>query len=289
MAYTLLNQIFYKHNKFDTQDDLQALEPYSLNVKFIQQYTRLIQSLSKVESQPVELPTIGGPTIVSPIMFELPKVELPKVELPKHRNFSPRKDDTLFWSIYVLHHGEAEYTMIGGKYKNVELQEKQNIMVYIQKNRALIKSCAQTNGVKLSNVRIQETTAEIMVNKKTSWYVFHVMCMYYKINAIISQNEIYMKFMVDPEYDTYLFERNSDGHFSVDVVPMIKEQLMNIESTCLNIDPFLPKILKGVSTYKTTELEEMGKKLGVSPDIQKPKKNDWYDVIINKLVKMLII
>ena len=22
--------------------------------------------------------------------------------------FSPRKEDTLFWSIYVLHHGEAE-------------------------------------------------------------------------------------------------------------------------------------------------------------------------------------
>ena len=234
MAYTLLNQIFYKHNKFDTQDDLQALEPYTLNSKFIQQYTRLIQSLSKVELPKVELPKVELPTIVSQIMFELPKVELPKVELPKvelpkHRNFHPRKDDTLFWSIYVIHHGEAEYKMIGGKYKNVELQEKQNIMVYIQKNRALIKSCAQTNGVKLSNVRIQETTAEIMVNKKTSWYVFHVMCMYYKINAIISQNEIYMKFMVDPEYDTYLFERNSDGHFSVDVVPMIKEQLMNIE------------------------------------------------------------
>ena len=178
--------------------------------------------------------------------------------------------------------------MIGGKYKNAELQEKQNVLAYIQKSRNLIKSCAHTNGVKLSNVRIQETAAEMMINKKTSWYAFHVMCMYYKINAIIVQDELYMKFTVDPEHKTYMFERNQDGHISVDVVPMHSERVAEIENNLLHVDPFLPKLLKGVSTYKIPELEEMGRKLRVAPDASKPKKNDWYDVIINKLVKMLI-
>jgi hypothetical protein len=205
-----------------------------------------------------------------------------------HKLFSPQKEDTLFWSIYVLHYGEAEYTMIGGKYKNAELQEKQNILGYIQKNHNMIKTCARTNDVKLSNVRMQETTAEMMINKKTSWHAFQVMCMYYKINAIIVQNEIYMKFMIDDSYETYIFERSVDGHFAIDVVPLLKERMSIIEATCLKVDPFLPKLLKGISTYKTSELEEMGNKLGVTPNESKPKKNNWYDVIITKLVKMLI-
>lgn len=275
MACTLLNQIFYNHKKFDTSEDIHAWEPYMLNETYIQQYVPKI-IMNEPETKP-EIENIQTTHIIENVR-----------PVTKSVLFSPRKEDTLFWSIYVLHHGEAEYTMIGGKYKNAELQEKQNVLAYIQKNRNLIKSCAHTNGVKLSNVRIQETAAEMMITKKTSWYAFHVMCMYYKINAIIVQDELYMKFTVDPEHKTYMFERNQDGHISVDVVPMHSERVAEIENNLLQVDPFLPKLLKGVSTYKIPELEEMGRKLCVAPDASKPKKNDWYDVIINKLVKMLI-
>jgi len=278
MACTLLNQIFYNHKKFDTPEDIHAWEPYMLNKTYIQQYVPKI--------------IINEPEIVTEtenIQIPPPTHIIEKIKpIMKSVLFSPRKEDTLFWSIYVLHHGEAEYTMIGGKYKNAELQEKQNILAYIQNNRNLIKSCAHTNGVKVSNVRMQETAAEMMINKKTSWNAFHVMCMYYKINAIIVQDELYMKFTVDPEYNTYLFERNQDGHISIDVDAMQSERIAEIESTLLCVDPFLPKLLKGVSTYKIPELEEMGRKLSVAPTVTKPKKNDWYDVIINKLVKMLV-
>ena len=193
MACTLLNQIFYNHKKFDTPEDIHAWEPYMLNETYIQQYVpKIIMNEPEIEIENIQTtPSTHIIENIRPIM--------------KSVLFSPRKEDTLFWSIYVLHHGEAEYTMIGGKYKNAELQEKQNVLAYIQKSRNLIKSCAHTNGVKLSNVRIQETAAEMMINKKTSWYAFHVMCMYYKINAIIVQDELYMKFTVDPEHKTYMF------------------------------------------------------------------------------------
>lgn len=276
MVCTILNQIFYKHNKFDNQDDLHILEPYTLNQNFIQNNSHNNNEI--IHNNNNENMNISSN-----------KLESESESESKHKLFTPRKEDTLFWSTYVLHFGEAEYTMIGGKYKNKELQEKQNILAYIQKNGSSIKTCAQTNQVKISNVRMQEIAAEMMINKKTSWYVFYVMCMYYKFNAIILQNEIYIKFMVDLEYDTFLFERSNDGFFSVDVESISKVRQEDIESTCLKIDPFLPKILKGVSTYKTIELEEIGKKLGIILDIPKPKKTDWYDVIINKLVGMLIL
>jgi len=278
MACTLLNQIFYNHKKFDTPEDIYAWEPYMLNDNYIQQYVPKI-----IINEPEIMPETEDDLVPPPTHIN-EKITL----IPKSILFSPRKQDTLFWSIYVLHYGEAEYIMIGGKYKNAELQEKQNILNYILQNRNLIKSCAHSNGVKISNVRIQETAAEMMINKKTSWYAFHVMCMFYKINAYVVQNELYMKFTVDPEYKTYMFERNQDGHISIDVDPLYPERIAEFESTLLYVNPFLPKLLKGVSTYKIPELEEMGRKLCVTPTMTKPKKNDWYDVIINKLVKMLI-
>ena len=297
MACTLLNQIFYKHNKFDNPDTIYSCEPYMLNKNYIQRFitehATIIRTTPEfgvsVSGAEVERPVQGGEQVKNVVNAEEVSPRNSSVMQSIRRGlFSPRKEDTLFWSAYVVHYGESEYTLIGGKYKNAELQEKQDILAYIQKNHSLIKSCAHSNDVKLSNVRIQETTAEMMINKKTSWYAFHVMCMYYKINAVVIQDEIYMLFTVDPEYKTHVFERNQDSHFSVDLIPTDTERISNIIANKLKVDPFLPKLLKGVSTYKIPELEEMGLKLGVKPVESKPKKNDWYDVIINKLVKMLI-
>jgi len=281
MACTLLNQIFYNHKKFDTPEDIHTWEPFMLNETYISRFT---PQMYEPDVAVVPIP----PKVITTTISHVVPYPVEPYQNVRRQLFSPRKEDTLFWSIYVLHHGEAEYTLIGGKYKNVELQEKQNVLAYIQQNRAVVKSCAQTNGVKVSNVRMQETAAEMMINQKTSWHAFHVMCMFYKINAIIVQGELYMKFMTDPSYDTHLFERNQDGYISVDVEVISTERFSEIESTLLKVDPFLPKILKGVSTYKIPELEAMGQKLKVAPTVVKPKKNDWYDVIINKLVKMLI-
>ena len=119
MACTLLNQIFYNHKKFDTPEDIHAWEPYMLNETYIQQYVpKIIMNEPEIEIENIQTtPPTHIIENIRPIM--------------KSVLFSPRKEDTLFWSIYVLHHGEAEYTMIGGKYKNAELQEKQLSLIHI--------------------------------------------------------------------------------------------------------------------------------------------------------------
>jgi hypothetical protein len=45
-----------------------------------------------------------------------------KKELPPAL-FVPRKQDKLFWALYVMNIGEAEYHMIGNRHKNAELEE----------------------------------------------------------------------------------------------------------------------------------------------------------------------
>ena len=262
MALTLLNQIFYNTNKFDVDPTLcekfMFLESYAKNIK---------------------------PVVITNSVEPVVQVEKPKQE---PQLFSPKKHDQLFWSIYVLHIGEGEYYMIGNKHRNVEMNEKQKIMNYLRNNRNLVKSTAQSNGIKISNVKLQSIESEFMIDRKTSYYMFWVMCMFYKINALLVQDTIYMEFQVDSVYPTYLFEKNSEFHIQVDCVKLTKEKISSLKQNKLQIDPFVEKILKGVSTYKIPELQHMINVLNLYVEVEKPKKQDYYQMIIEKLVSMKI-
>jgi hypothetical protein len=266
MAFSLLNSIFYNGTQYNVEPTL--CEPYMM-------FDDYIKSIA--------------PKIVNNIEILEKNLEEPVKEEPRSQLFSPKKEDKLFWSIYVLNIGEAEYYMIGNKYKNVEMEEKKTILDYILKNRAHIKSLAKNNGFKITNVKMQLVESELMVDRKTSWLGFWIMCLYYNINAIIVQDKIYMEFNVDSHYNTYLFEKNEDFHMNVDCIKLTNERLNTIKKNRLRIDPFVEKILKGVSTYKTSELETMMQILNIYIDNEsKPKKNDYYETIIKKLVTLNI-
>ena len=266
MALTLLNQIFYNSNKFD-------VEP-----KLCEEYMLFQEYLKNVKPLPI-------------IQNELPQKEEVKIveqkELPPAL-FVPKNKDKLFWGLFVLHIGEAEYHMIGNRHKNAELEEKKKILDYVLKNRGHIKSLAKQNGVKITNVKLQVVESDLMVDSKTTWYSFWVMCVYYNINVILVQNDIYMEFKTDSVHDTYLVERSDDLHITVDFTKLSKQKEFEIKQNKLLVDPFVEKILKGVSSYKIPELEHMAHLLHITPEMEKPKKGDWYDIVIKKLVSMRI-
>lgn len=270
MATLFLNQIFYPHNKFDS---LQCLEHYMLNTKTLQN-----QSSKK---------------IVNDKYHPLPNEEL-ETQLhiqPTHQSyiFSPRNTDTLFWCAYVLHHGEAEYNMIGKKFKTTEIQEKQRILEHLNVNRETIKSNLKLYNCKWSNVRFQETQSELMLDKKTSWSAFHAMCIFYKINAILVQDDIYMEFKTNDIEPYYKLTRNVDGFVSVDTSTISSNDYQQIVNRKFRIDSGSDKLLKGISTYKIPELEEIARKLGLVLQQEKPKKSDWYNVIMEKLNQTKLI
>jgi len=259
-AFTLLNQIFYNINKFDV--DPKKCEEYMLLQDYVKDIKPVLQSIEIVPTEEPKMVTI-----------------IPKL-------FQSKKKDQLFWNMYVLEHGESEYFMIGNKYKNVEINEKKKIMDYVTKNSKHIKSQAQTNGCKITNVRIKTVESELLMDNKTSWYGFWIMCAYYKKNVLIIQNKICMEFTVDSVYDTYIMERNDEGYVTLDSVKVTSDKIHEKKFNKLIIDPFQERILKGVSSYKIPDLEHMAQLLGVFPEKEKPKKTDYYEVIINKLVSM---
>jgi len=268
MALTLLNQIFYNSNKFDVEPKL--CEEYML----FQKYLKNIKPLPSIQ-------------VETPKEEEVQIEVIEKKELPPAL-FVPRKQDKLFWALYVMNIGEAEYHMIGNRHKNAELEEKKKVMDYVLKNRGHIKSLAKTNGIKISNVKMQVVESDLMIDSKTTWYSFWVMCVYYKINVLLVQNNIYMEFKTDSVHDTYLVERSDDLHITIDLTKLTKEKEFEMKKNKLLVDPFIEKILKGVSSYKIPDLEHMAQLLHVAPEIEKPKKGDWYDMVIKKLVSMRI-
>ena len=261
MAYTLLNQIFYI-NKFDV--DPLLCEKYMLFSDYVKTVTPLVKEY-------IEEP------------FE-EKQQEQKQHVQKL--FTPKHQDKLFWCIFTLNIGESEYIMINNNYKNAEIDEKKQILEYILANKSTIKSLAANNGIRLTNVKLQIIESELMVNKTTSWYAFWIMCTFYKVNIVLVQKNIYMKFHVDNEYKTYLLTRDDNFFVSLDQTEVTKEQLQEIAKGKLEIDPFNDKILKGLSTYKTQELEQMCEILNLVPEQNKPKKSDYYDCVIKKLVSM---
>jgi hypothetical protein len=259
MTTLFLNQIFYPHNKFDS---IQCFNPYMLSESII---------MKRNHVQNTEIRDVVG----SDTSNELVR--------PETQSFSPRKTDTLFWCAYVLHHGEAEYTMIGHKYKTTEIQEKQVILEFLSKNREILKATFKVYGYKWSNVRFQETQSELMLDKKTSWFAFHAMCMFYKINAVLVQDNVYMEFKTNDTDEFYQFNRTQEGFVSVDMTPISEIQLAAVRNTHVCIDYGQDKMMKGVSSYKIPELEDIARRLCVTVAMEKPKKGDWYNAIMEKM------
>jgi hypothetical protein len=188
--------------------------------------------------------------------------------------FFPKQQDTLFWCAYAIFHGEAGYYVIGNRYKNTEMAEKQKI---IDSVRSIKKAY-----VKMSNVRVQEIMSELMLDKKTNWNTFMAICAYYKFKALVVRGKTYMEFSpnIEDSMGTFLFNKNKDGHISVDLEAISKEKEEEIRGTHLQIDCVENKPLRAASYYKMDELHQMARTLELDFGDAKLKKMELYEKII---------
>ena len=309
---SFLNQIFYKHKKFDNASTMEHLNEWMLSTCSHNNDLMMMEGdLSTKETGPINM-NINVNTINDVVSVSVP-VHIHNNSTPptlskqinrQNHIFRPTKEDTLFWCAYTAFHGENGYLVIGNRYKNTEIQEKQDILEYVRANPAIVKR-STGNGKKMSQARIVETQSELMVDKKTSWSAFFIMCLFYKIHAYVlcENTNTYADFCpVIPSDanivpDVYLFMRNRDGHISVDLTPATNDKVMEIRNTRIHLDYTQERPLKAATNYKISDLEEMANKLGITKDmfvisnemqsssknvVIKPKKMDWYDIITQK-------
>lgn len=192
---------------------------------------------------------------------------------------SPIQKDTLFWCIFILHFGYNEYLQVNRNYGIKELEIKQKIIEYLNKNPGILK---QTN-YKITKASVQEILSDFLTSQKeTSMLCFIAMISYFKMNIIMvdSTNRFMLEFISNKDEDlpTYVLYKDGYGKYKVNIEQLNHDNINNMKNTLICLENYM-KPLKTVSNYKIDDLIDLARKLGICNENMKYKKNDLYEHI----------
>jgi len=280
--YRFLNQIFYNHNKFDELSPDQIIEkccPFMFTVE--RKRISEIDDLPKiiVEEQ-ITIPQVVGSELNPPIVRNTTTTTT-STSLPvNHRKssfFYPFKTDTLFWCMYISSHGLNRFQVIGNKYANAELEEKQKIIEFLKKSPEAVK---RASSMKVTKSKIQEIMSDLMLNKTTNMWTLIAMCAYYEIGVILVRGKTYMNIGHDIQSKSILLSFNDKNKCGILLEDDPSLEISKIKDECLCIEN-IEKPLRGISTYKVPDLEKIAQRLAV--DVSGLKKPEMYQRIFEKI------
>jgi hypothetical protein len=209
--------------------------------------------------------------------------EIQKKEESKDDNdvYYSKKQNPLFWCVYINIYGYENYIQITNKYGNIELEEKQKMMEFLKKGYSKLKVVNR----RITKTMIQEWMSELMSATKISIQLLQLFSVYYKKNIIIYNeiNNTYLKFLAgngenDDTTMPMLIVKNRNNNFGIYMDTTYEKINELTKGVCLeDID----KPLNGMSSYKITELTELATKCGIS--CENVKKADLYGKIWNHL------
>ncbi len=216
------------------------------------------------------------------------------VEKQKDEYIEPRQQDTLFWCLYIIHHGYNDYMQIDRNYGVKELEEKQKIFNFIKANPSKMKN----TNYKMTNVALQEIQSEMMtVQKQTSMQCLIAMLVYYNINLLIvdASEKTMLEFWVNKEdipsmntkttsdsASTYVLYKSKMGKYKLQMENIATYKIYEMKEKYVVLDSYL-KPLKSMTNYKVEELEEIAKKLCVYNENKKYKKAELYQLVADTL------
>ena len=214
--------------------------------------------------------------------------------------FTPTQENTLFWSVFIGIYGYNDYMRIGNKYNNEEINEKQQIMEELSKTPKRVK---ETNH-KMTNANVQELFSSLMVNKKDDLFSLVAFSVYYKTNIyVLFPNHTYLEYLYNGHDDTNEEENceknkkhivihcrkgNRGNIYSIDLMPKCVEDIKQIENSTVRLESYA-KPLRGVSSFKQTELEMMAKKMEMEPSVLALKKGDLYVKLLEKCSEFVAV
>ena len=187
--------------------------------------------------------------------------------------------NSLFWCLYIGKIGLSEFEVLPqNKYKNVEMEQKQNAIKFLTASST--KWNKRINH-KITNVKFTELMTDLLLNNEVDVYIAFLLSLYYDLHIyLVNFDEtVYMEYIPDTaKYvsggvynNTIIIKRQNSGRYSIDTSATTDKigkitQLYKIDNLC--------KPVNGVSTYKTAELIDVLKKLGV--DANGKKKADIF-------------
>lgn len=293
-----ISQVLYRKDASQVDEDfLTSIEKhmYFTNKKDELYKLSIIQNNVNTTPLPSVCEHISQP-VSNTNAYEEPKDKIVEPLIAPQKSaelFTPTQENTLFWSVFIGVYGYNDYMRIGNKYNNEEINEKQQIMEELNKTPKRVK---ETNH-KMTNANVQELFSSLMVNKKDDLFSLVAFSVYYKTNIyVLFPNHTYLEYLYNGR-DVINEEENIEKNkkhivihcrkgnrgniYSVDLMLKCDEDVKQIESSNVRLESYT-KTLRGVSSYKQTELEWMAKKMEMEPSVLTLKKSDLYVKLLEK-------
>jgi len=228
-------------------------------------------------SVPVPLPVPVSETVPVPLQVNVPVSETVPVPLPIEY-LSPTHQDSLFWCIYIAVFGYDDYLQVSRNYGVKELEIKQKVGNWIQKNPSKMKEA----NIKITKVAIQEILSELLTSvKETSIMSMVGMIVFFKINIILvdSTGALMLEFKASKDnesYSTIVLYKDTFGKYKLRADTLTHEQVVEFKQTKVCLESHL-KPLKPLSTYHIDDLKNIARRLGGFDETYKYKKPELYD------------
>lgn len=186
-------------------------------------------------------------------------------------NLYIKEKDKLFWYLFIFENGFDAYHLLGRNKYSKEMDEKVEYIKYLKNEKRLLKD------LKLKFSEIQENILYSPMNIFSLLAITSIK----KINLIYYTDSLYY---INNKYDkTPLIIYYDKENKKYNKVNNIDET--ELKKNRLNIQ-YIQKPIKGLSSYKVADLEEMCKVLNINTmknATKKLKKKEIYEKIVLKI------
>lgn len=207
-----------------------------------------------------------------------------KTEDLNEEYIKPYQKDTLFWCLYIAKNGYGEYKEIKHNYGSKQLGIQKTMSEQLKKNMVLLKNV----NIRITKVAGQEILSDLLTDTRTTgMYVLYGYAICYEMNLILlhPSGEYYLEIFSDQDVEEvpmYILQKDERENYSIREKEVSLGEYKEIQEKKYRLESHL-RPLKAVSNYKTEELNEVGRAVGIDINSKKRTKSELYEEITKKI------
>ena len=193
--------------------------------------------------------------------------------------FIPEQQDNIFWCWYIFKNGIKEYNIIQNKHFLIEKTSKIDWIPILRENKAIVKQLKY----KLSGLE-----NNLVNEKKMNIKALEAICVINNIDFCIIKNKMIYKNCNDNENIILLkYYQNQKKYGIFFDQKNITEKIQLLEKNLFLVKN-IEKPLKGISSYKAKELQDIAEQLDISLTLEITKKNKTKKILYSEIQELLV-
>lgn len=255
--------------------DLENLSPFFLNnniIKYDEEHSQKKNIVDPIYNDNDKDTFVISKQVHKCFAKESSTKTIEKVEKDMDISIIHKMHDQLFWSIIFALHEENDFNE---KYneKNFEINEKEKISQYIHKTKCI------NLKTKITKTDISKMACQIISEKRMEWDHVFALTSYYNTDIYIFDNDTntYIQYLCDTPLKKIVlnkYTKNKNIYFENKYT---ENDLDKLTITNFKLERF-NKPLKGISYYKSKDLDDICIILNIKPE-EKTTKPKIYEII----------